>query len=151
MTLRPAVPYKRARSVTVAMALAADTFPFTSLSTRLRQIMGTLLLIVAFATAFVVVPASPALAHDMCVSQGRDVGCVRYDHRRLDACDREADGHRVYAVATNGLGDRWTVSDPNGADPGCGQRWVPNPPIRFLQVCEMVTQYRHVCSARVRV
>jgi hypothetical protein len=100
--------------------------------------------------AFVVMTAAPAAAHDACVSQGRDVACVRYSHGRIDACDREADGHRVYAVALSGVGDRWTVSDPNGSTPGCGQLWVSNPPIRFFQVCEVVSRYNHVCSPRVR-
>lgn len=109
---------------------------------RFRVLFGAGLL----GLMFLIIPAPQAIAHDDCVAQGEDVACVRYNHQRLDACDRELDGNRVYAVAINGRGDRWEVYDDNGSNSGCGHKWVSNPPITYFWVCEVVSSTNHVCS-----
>jgi len=70
-------------------------------------------------------PVTPAGAHERCVNQGNDTACTRYmngdTHFWLDACDREADGHKVraWADASTFTGPRHGNWDENGADPGC--------------------------------
>lgn len=81
-----------------------------------------------------------AEAHDTCVEHGQDVACARDNHSRLDACDRESDGHQVRGHFTTPLSDpsyyhgSW---DPNGANPGCAHDWPATGIVRF-RVCEEV-------------
>jgi hypothetical protein len=83
------------------------------LKTRGSALAGTLLVVGAFA-------AAPAQAHDGCIRQRDNVACTRDGHTTLDACDREADGIWIVAIAYNGRGDRWEIWDTNGSQPGCG-------------------------------
>lgn len=71
-----------------------------------------------------VIPAAPALAHDYCVHQGYDWGCVKEGHTQWSACDAETDGQRVYSEAwyltPQGYYDIMTVWDPDGSGGRCG-------------------------------
>ena len=84
------------------------------------------------------VSASPASAHDQCTAHPSDpdafgsgaansVVCMRYSHTRLDVCDRDRDGHQVwartYAMFSNAPNP--ALYDTNGSDPGCGNYGVP--------------------------
>jgi len=40
---------------------------------------------------------SPAAAHATCVSYGANVACVGASHQLINWCDRESDGHKVFA------------------------------------------------------
>jgi hypothetical protein len=81
-----------------------------------------------------------AEAHDTCVQHGADVACAKDNHSRLDACDRESDGHKVRGHFTTPLSDpsyyhgSW---DPNGANPDCAHDWPATGIVRF-RVCEEV-------------
>lgn len=84
-------------------------------------------IVAAIATLGAVAPA-PASAHDACVGTPLEpsVACVRHAHKTVDICDRDADGHWVWAeVYLINLGgsepDRTiTVTDTNGSTSGCG-------------------------------
>jgi hypothetical protein len=68
---------------------------------------------------------APAVqAHDYCAWHGEDVGCTKEDHRALDSCDREPDGHRVRAWYWGSAGQSPGAWDLNGADPGCDRVWT---------------------------
>jgi len=102
--------------------------------------------------AAIAYPVPSAEAHDTCVSHPSDpsVVCVRNNHTVADICDRDADGHRVYAhvnVVTSGgqFQDITTGYDPNDSQPGCGQWYTSSayPRIYDIKVC---VQYEG-CSA----
>lgn len=98
------------------------------------------LLAVVPAVAFTVtVPSGVALAHDYCVHQGYDWGCVKHDHTQFSACDAETDGQRVYARGWHRTPQGYydvgpAIWDPDGSGGSCaiGHR----PRIDKLEVCE---------------
>jgi hypothetical protein len=92
---------------------------------------------VALTALLLAVSAPPASAHDICTSHPSDpdalgsgaansVVCMRYNHSRLDVCDRHRDGHRVYArtYAIFSNVPNAPLYDTNGADSGCGNYGV---------------------------
>jgi hypothetical protein len=89
---------------------------------------------------FVVLPTGVASAHDYCVHQGYDWGCVKNAHHDFSACDAESDGAVVTSTAwdtdSNGhVVQDARVSDPDGAGGRCGLEhvsWV----INDFSVCE---------------
>jgi len=95
--------------------------------------LGVAAMIVTAAAVAVIVPSGPASAHDgACVGVAFEasVACVRNYHRTVDACDRNADGHWVWAEAyvqdgAGSGGDYWLkVDDTNGSASGCGNKTV---------------------------
>jgi len=96
------------------------------------------LALVAVAGLLLAIPVPRAMAHDYCVHQGYDWGCVTNDHARWSACDAEKDGQRVYSEAWNrtpqGYYDIQTVWDPDGAGGKCGVAVRGH--IDKLKVCE---------------
>ena len=90
-----------------------------------------------FAGAAAMFPASPAAAYGRCAAYGANVACVSVGHHIIDWCDREADGHRVFAqyyinrstVVTTGV-------DANGSRRGCSHQNDVRGIINF-RVCEI--------------
>lgn len=72
--------------------------------------------------AVMLVGSPPALAHDTCTTHAEgSVACLKDSHTRLDVCDRDSDGHRVYVRRT--LNDGTIMPpyyDPDGAGGYCG-------------------------------
>ena len=56
-----------------------------------------LVAIVTLAGAAGLASPSSAAAHTTCASYGANVACVGVSHHLIDWCDRESDGHRVFA------------------------------------------------------
>ena len=86
-------------------------------------------------TTLALLPATAASAHPTSVPHGRDVASVDAGHHTITWCDREADGHRVYAQYRVEFFTITTGYDTNGYRPGCGQatdRWA----IHSYRVCE---------------
>jgi hypothetical protein len=111
----------------------------------------SLLFVTALLGALVTVLAGgPAQAHSTCVHHGNDFGCANSTHDRISACDYERDGHAVYTeggVLVEGI--KYSVTDRNGADAGCGVRSA----FRFthIRVCEDIPGYTDSCTAWTRV
>lgn len=67
---------------------------------------------------------------------GADFAEVGTRHHTIKWCDREADGHRVYAqYRVEFFGTITTGYDPNGSRPGCGRR-TEGMAIYDYRVCE---------------
>ncbi len=72
-----------------------------------------LLAIVTLAGAATLGPPWSAAAHTTCASYGANLACVGASHQLIDWCDRESDGHKVFAqyyvdkstVVTTGVAD----------------------------------------------
>jgi hypothetical protein len=96
------------------------------------------------------IPVPSAAAHDYCVKQGYDWGCVTNDHARWTACDAEKDGNRVYATAYDrtpqGYYDGQTIWDPDGAGGKCAVAVRGH--IDRLAVCEYGpgTNWKAICN-----
>ena len=56
-----------------------------------------LVVIVTLAGAAGLAAPSSATAHTTCASYGANVACVGVSHQLISWCDRESDGHRVFA------------------------------------------------------
>jgi hypothetical protein len=97
-----------------------------------------LLALVAALGLLLAIPVPSAIAHDYCVKQGYDWGCVTNDHARWSACDAEKDGQRVYSEAWHrtpqGYYTIQTLWDPDGAGGKCGVSVTGR--IDKLKVCE---------------
>lgn len=83
------------------------------------------------ASGVMLASAPPAAAHDTCVAHPSDpsVACLRSDHSIVDACDRQSDGHQVWARVHYSNGDIVSFFDTNGANSGCGNyplAWYSN-------------------------
>jgi hypothetical protein len=98
-----------------------------------RRRLGSLVLaagaLALLATAVVfLASASPAVAHDTCSFHPTDpsVACLKDNHTRVDACDRDSDGHVVWARVTYSNGSTVSFQDTNGANPGCGNYYPAN-------------------------
>jgi hypothetical protein len=83
---------------------------------------------------------SRAEAHDYCIHQGYDWGCVKNNHHTFSACDAEGDGQWVYSEALyrnqyGYLSVGATVGDPDGRGGRCGVKTV-GWTINYLRVCE---------------
>ena len=86
-------------------------------------------------------PAAPASAHDYCLKQGYDWGCVKYDHERISACDAETDGNVVFSRGwyRNQSGYLTQVAyaeDPDGSGGECDIDWVSSGLVNEFEVCE---------------
>jgi hypothetical protein len=119
----------RLQLAVAASALAATTLGFTAAPA------------LAAAPAHASSPASAAfLAVTRSVSQGADY--AKYDGTTLTVCDRERDGHGVYAeyVSRTGVGK---VGDGNGSASPCGTKKIAG--IEKFRVCES-DRLRDSCS-----
>jgi len=104
----------------------------------MRVRMG--LAIGALALFLVALPAGTASAHDYCLHQGYDWGCVKNAHHNFSACDAEPDGavvtSTVYDTDANGhVVQTRNVTDPDGSGGQCGVDSVPWV-INDFKVCE---------------
>jgi hypothetical protein len=102
------------------MNAAAGTAPRPVVKTLAVFSLGLLLAVLLLISA----RPDRAAASGFCAQNPPDpsVGCVRTnDTRIIDICDRQADGHYVYAhVYTQGGSGLWiTGYDWNGSAPGC--------------------------------
>jgi hypothetical protein len=81
--------------------------------------LGALVLLLC---GLMVATSPPAEAHDTCTTHPEgSVACLKDNHTRLDVCDRDSDGHRVYVRRT--LNDGTVMPpyyDPDGAGGSCG-------------------------------
>jgi len=102
------------------------------------KIVLTSCLVVA-AGLWIAVPG--AHAHADCVEDaGGDAACVRDNHSRVDACDREPDGHYVRAHYTTQISHPNYYHGPwdsNGSADGCSHVW-PNTSVVQYRICEEV-------------
>lgn len=107
-------------------------------TTVVKATVPTLKLIVAVAMLGAVLgllSATPADAHPTSVKHGADVAQVGPNHHTITWCDKEGDGHRVYAQYRVEFFTITTGYDPNGNRPGCGRQtdsWA----IYDYRVCE---------------
>jgi hypothetical protein len=93
--------------------------------------------------AMVLATGSAAQAHYEAVYQGYDYAVVYADHFSGAVCDKEADGHSVYAQFSHGLSGT-TLTD--GGDAGCDYgNWSSDPASSF-RVCEKVPNAKDYCS-----
>ena len=110
---------------------------------RLLAAAGVALLLAMLALA---ASAPPAAAHDVCTSHPSDpdalgsgalntVVCMRYNHTRLDVCDRHVDGHKAYARRYVWGGYLEPLYDTNGAESGCGNYPVNSLDLLSFNVC----------------
>ena len=85
------------------------------------------------------IPVPRAMAHDYCVHQGYDWGCVTNQHARWTACDAEKEGNRVYTEAWHrtpqGYYNIHQLWDWGGADGKCAVGVTGQ--IDKLAVCEV--------------
>ena len=95
------------------------------------------------------IATQPASAHNYCVHQGYDWGCVRDNHTGWSACDAEPDGRRVYTEAwdrtPNGSYDVQTLWDWGGADGKCAtshRNWIDK-----ILVCETGGSAPRACNS----
>jgi hypothetical protein len=84
-----------------------------------------LLALLTVAAAGVAASALPAQGHGLpCSTHPSDpsVACVPHPHGTIDVCDRDADGHEVWARQYYASPDHVisTPPDPNGSQSGCG-------------------------------
>jgi len=99
--------------------------------------------VAATVTAVVVATGTAAQAHYSAVYQGYDYAVVYADHFSGAVCDKEDDGHYVYAQFNHGL-SQTTITD--GGDPGCDYgRWSSDAASSF-RVCESVPNAKDYCS-----
>ncbi|MEV4619733.1 hypothetical protein AB0J74_13625 [Asanoa sp. NPDC049573] len=107
-----------------------------------RRLAGIGLAAVAV-PALLVSTTSTAWAHYQTVSQGYDYAVVYANHFSGAVCDKEADGHSVYAQYQTGL-SIYTITD--GGDAGCDYgNWSSDPASSF-RVCEKVPNAKDYCS-----
>jgi hypothetical protein len=96
------------------------------------------LVLLAAAVVFLA-SAPPAAAHDTCTHHHSDpdafgsgapnsVVCLRVYHTRLDVCDRDPDGHVVWARVHYSNGAIGRFEDYNGANGDCYQHYPPTSP-----------------------
>ena len=91
----------------------------------------------------VLATGTAAQAHYATVSQGYDYAVVYADHFSGAVCDKEADGHSVYAQFAHGI-SMTTIDD--GGDAGCDSgRWSSDAASSF-RVCEKVPNAADYCS-----
>jgi hypothetical protein len=90
---------------------------------RVCSLAGASVLVVS---GVMLASAAPAAAHDTCIGHPSDssVACLRSDHLVVDACDRDSDGHQVWARVHYSNGAIVSFFDTNGATPDCGN-YVP--------------------------
>jgi hypothetical protein len=83
----------------------------------------------------------PAEAHDTCsqVVPDGSVACLRFNHTKIDVCDRQADGHKAYArslVGYDAAGQpayyRWYDNDPGN---GCSRYNFPKDFAQYYIAC----------------
>lgn len=86
--------------------------------------------------------STPAHAHYDYLYQGRDVLSVSDDHRTGTVCDREQDGHYVYAWFY-GAGSRYGEKD--GGDPGCDEIFVYPQSFNAVKFCEAIPGRKDPC------
>ena len=96
------------------------------------------------ALAALVLAAGPnqAQAHDICSEKVPDgsVACMRFNHTKIDVCDRQADGHRAYTrilLGFDAAGQPAYASphyDTNDSQPGCSRYNFPSPAVSWT-VC----------------
>jgi hypothetical protein len=93
------------------------------------------LLVAATLTALTMLAltAAPAQAHYTYIYHGSDFASVSSDHLRVSACDRENDGHLVYADVLLSNGVRTRVWD--GYDSVCSTRSFSST-VRQFRLCE---------------
>jgi hypothetical protein len=80
--------------------------------------------------------ATPAQAHFTRTFEGLDYASVGGEHRWVEVCDMERDGHGVFGAFYDGNYRKLLeLRDPNGSAGGCGNgRTSVN--IRYYSVCE---------------
>jgi len=83
----------------------------------------------------VVGSASPAAAHGGCASYGANAACVSAGQRMIFWCDRESDGHRVFAQYYADKSSLVTTG-VTGNGRGCRQQSDVSKIVRF-RVCEI--------------
>lgn len=109
---------------------------------RVRVVLGATL-VVLLASALLLATEKPASAHYQQVFQGSDYAVVYADHFSGAVCDKEVDGHYVYAQWVAGA-SRFTATD--GGDPGCDyKRWASDAASEF-RVCESIAGRKDPCS-----
>lgn len=112
----------------------------------LKRPLARAALIAPTVAATVLATGTAAHAHYQTVNQGYDYAVVYADHFSGAVCDKEADGHYVYAQFNHGI-SRTTITD--GGDAGCDYgRWSSDPATSF-RVCESVPDAPDYCSAWV--
>jgi hypothetical protein len=105
-----------------------------SLRVHLLVLAASLVVLLALAMP------STTQAHDYCIHDGYDWGCVKNNHHTFSACDAETDGNRVYTEAMyrnqfGYLSVGATIGDPDGSGGRCGVYTV-GWTIDAIRVCE---------------
>ncbi|MFE1322700.1 hypothetical protein [Kitasatospora phosalacinea] len=110
----------------------------------MKKIVGRLGMVTALGAVSLVLGTGAAHAAST-LYQGDDY--AKYSSGYLYACDKESDGHGVYAEYWGSGSTHGFVWDGNGASAGCGSLKVT---ITSFRVCEDVSSGDY-CSSRVYV
>jgi hypothetical protein len=94
--------------------------------------------------AVIFATGTAAQAHYEVVHQGYDYAVIYADHFSGAVCDKEADGHYVYAQFVHGVSPVTTITD--GGDPGCDYGGWSDDRAREFRVCESVPNAKDYCS-----
>jgi hypothetical protein len=86
-----------------------------------------------------------AQAHYEAIYQGSDYAVIYADHFSGAVCDKEADGHYVYAQFVHGVSPVTTITD--GGDPGCDYGSWSDDRAREFRVCESVPNAKDYCTS----
>ena len=95
-----------------------------------------LLTLVAVTALALVVTASPSYASHTAY-QGSDYAQTDFDHAGISACDKESDGHGVWAEYKDFTLRLYpALVDSNGSKPGCAYNYLGSQRIYQFRVCE---------------
>jgi hypothetical protein len=83
---------------------------------------------------FLTVLAGPADAHARTIFHGSDYASVPADHRGMAVCDRENDGHYVWADWRNSIDQTGRLYDGYGGS--CVARYAFAYPVVIFRICE---------------
>lgn len=106
----------------------------------LRSALRWLAAVCPLAVLVALAAPSTAAAHDYCLHQGYDWGCVKNNHHTFSACDAETDGNKVRSEAMYQTQYGYyvvgaVIEDPDGSGGRCGV-WTVGWTIQMLRVCE---------------
>jgi hypothetical protein len=85
-----------------------------------------------------------AQAHTQTTRQGSDYAVTSADHKTGWVCDRERDGHYVYAWWVTGVGGKHGEKD--GGDRGCDKVDLGGFGAESVKVCESVPGKKDPCA-----